>query len=207
MARKRTSTEPPETGSGSFVFDIDPIPGQPAKEAATPAQSAANPPSSASPAPAPAPKAEAATPETLTVRLRPGTMEIDWDSMRDATQARAKALLAANGAAVAEAQAAILPEHTTWIFAALGSMESWLAQRKGVPKEVADKAFTYSEAEVSALAGPTARVLTKYVPASAAKYKDEAELVMLLAVIHQSKIAMIQAEMKKRNEPEKPKES
>jgi hypothetical protein len=69
------------------------------------------------------------------------------------------------------------------------SAEKW----KGVPPEIAAKAFTFQQNEKDMLREPTARVLNKHVPAWMVKYQDEIAVTLMVVAVVNAKIQLCNA--------------
>jgi hypothetical protein len=77
------------------------------------------------------------------------------------------------------------------MFDVIGKIESFAAAKLyKMPPEIADTAFTYSQAEKDKLAGPTAKVINKYAPVWLELYKDEIALAGLFVMITAMKFQM-----------------
>jgi hypothetical protein len=91
----------------------------------------------------------------------------------------------------------ISPAETAFVYDGLGTLEAWVAVRFfGVPQDLAAM-LHYTADEKAMLSEPTAKVLSKYLPAMG-RFKDEAALIFGLVAIHQAKMAHIGAVMAKR---------
>jgi len=118
---------------------------------------------------------------------------IDWDSMRPKTQEKVKQLMGLGEGKGSQA-AAVEVFDASWtgpLYDTLGKIESFAAMKMyGFSPEVADKAFTYSEAEKAELGPPTAKVINKYAPVWMEQFKDEIALAMLFVTITAMKFQM-----------------
>jgi hypothetical protein len=118
---------------------------------------------------------------------------IDWDSMRPKTQEKVKQLMGI-GEGKGPQAAAVEVFDASWtgpLYDTLGKIESFAAMKMyGFSPEVADKAFTYSEAEKAKLGPPTAKVINKYAPVWMEQFKDEIALAMLFVTITAMKFQM-----------------
>lgn len=118
----------------------------------------------------------------------------DWDKMHAKTRAKVKDLMgegASRGAVAAERVEVFDPAWTGTMFDVIGKIESFAAAKLyKMPAEIADLAFTYSQAEKDKLAGPTAKVINKYAPLWLETYKDEIALAGLFVMITAMKFQM-----------------
>jgi hypothetical protein len=120
----------------------------------------------------------------------------DWDKMHGKTREKVKSLLgdssAANASGVPQPTIEVFdPAWTGALFDTLGKIEAFAATKiYNFSSEVADKAFTYSQAEKDKLAGPTAKVINKYAPVWLEQFKDEIALAMLFVTITAVKFQM-----------------
>jgi hypothetical protein len=117
----------------------------------------------------------------------------DLDAMREATKEKLRAAIAGTpgiNPPQATTPGQMFPPQVVWaMYGALGAIESMVAQRMGkVPKEIADRVFTYSPQELELLTPPTSRVLQKYAGEWLIKYQDEIALATLLTSITIAKV-------------------
>jgi hypothetical protein len=126
---------------------------------------------------------------------------VQWDKMREKTKAELRDFLkrpdigrALGVEAPAEVVELMSVEWCANLYDAVGKIEAALATKwKGVPKEIADVAFTYSKLEKEHLGPPTARVINKYATAWMVKFKDEIALAFLLVTITMAKVQLCNA--------------
>ena len=120
----------------------------------------------------------------------------DWDKMHGKTREKVKALMGDSAAKGATAPAPVEVFDPAWcgtMFDVIGKIESFAAAKLyKMPSEIADRAFTYSQAEKDKLAGPTAKVINKYAPLWLEAYKDEIALAGLFVMITAMKFQMAQ---------------
>lgn len=130
----------------------------------------------------------------------------DFSSMREKTKERARQFFSDPKMAeafgvkpVAQATAVVdyfpmapgekYPAVIGSMYNTIGVIESLLAQRFAkIPEPIARRVFTYTDEEKMVLAGPTSRVLNKYMPLWLIKYQDEIALANLLISITVAKV-------------------
>lgn len=138
-----------------------------------------------------------ASAERLTVPIKDG--KIDWEKVRGSRREELRAMLtrsgieAAPGAAREAAPPVLNAAIVGSLYDVLAQLESLVAVRMfGCTMDQAITAFTFSDAEKTALADPTARVLNKYLPASLLdKYADECMLLLLLGTMTRAKVSTL----------------
>ena len=126
----------------------------------------------------------------------------DWDKMHEKTRVKVKELMGEGATKTATAPAVEVfdPAWCGTMFDVIGKIESFAASKLyKMPSEIADRAFTYSQAEKDKLAGPTAKVINKYAPAWLELYKDEIALAGLFVMITAMKFQMATALMAQLN--------
>jgi hypothetical protein len=133
-----------------------------------------------------------------------------WDRMRQATKEQLKKTLQSSDAAkmfdqpVAAPVEVFDPAWTGNLYDAVGKMEAFFAGKiYGIPADIADRAFAYSQAEKDTLAGPTAKVINKYAATWMIQFKDEIALAFLFVTITAVKLQAAQM-MTKLAAPAKP---
>jgi hypothetical protein len=118
----------------------------------------------------------------------------DWDKMHEKTRVKVKELMGdgASKTAVETAKVEVFdPAWTGTMFDVIGKIEAFgAAKLYKIPQEIADRAFSYSQAEKDKLAGPTAKVINKYAPLWLETYKDEIALAGLFVMITAMKFQM-----------------
>jgi hypothetical protein len=118
----------------------------------------------------------------------------DWDKMHEKTRVKVKELMGEGASKTAVASTPVEVFDPAWcgtMFDVVGKIESFAAAKLyKMPQEVADRAFTYSQAEKDKLAGPTAKVINKYAPLWLETYKDEIALAGLFVMITAMKFQM-----------------
>lgn len=127
--------------------------------------------------------------------------EIAWDKMREKTKGELREFLKRPDVGKAlqieppkEVVEVMSVEWCASLYDGVGKIEAALASKwKGIPKEIAEQAFAYSEFEKSQLGPPTARVINKYATDWMVKFKDEISLAFLLTTITLAKIQMCNA--------------
>jgi hypothetical protein len=91
------------------------------------------------------------------------------------------------------------PAIANGLYDILGQLEVWgivtALKLTGERVGLASTVFRYSDSEKAALAGPTCKVLGKYVPMGATKYADEMELAMLLFSLHMQKYEYFKSQL------------
>jgi len=91
------------------------------------------------------------------------------------------------------------PAIANGLYDILGQLEVWgittALKLTGERVALAATVFRYSDSDKAALAGPTCKVLGKYVPLGATKYADEMELAMLLFSLHMQKYEYFQGQL------------
>lgn len=120
----------------------------------------------------------------------------DFSSMRGKTKERVKQFFSDPKIASEFGTRTAIPEvqifHPAMIsgmYDMLGTLEAVAAQRWGnIPEPVAKQVFKYTPEEKEALAGPTIRVLNKYVSEWMIKYQDELALASLLIAVTVAKV-------------------
>ncbi len=134
---------------------------------------------------------------------------VQWDRMREKTKEELRAFLKrpdiskALGVEVpAEVIELMSVEWCANLYDTIGTIEATMASKwKGVPKEIAEQAFAYSEFEKSQLGPPTARVINKYATDWMVRFKDEIALAFLLITITMAKIQLCNALMVQQRGP------
>jgi hypothetical protein len=152
------------------------------------------------------------TPSRIAIPLR-NDGSIDLDSMRESTKEKLRAAIGATpgmgSGGSAPAQVAVFPPQMVFaLYGAMGAAESLVAQRVGkVPREIADRVFTYSPQEMELLVPPTSRVLQKYAAEWMIKYQDEIALAVLLTSVTMAKVnaCIMLQKASQANSPEIPK--
>lgn len=120
----------------------------------------------------------------------------DWDKMHGKTKEKLKALIGGSPDSKSSTASQPIVEvfDASWtgpLYDTIGKIESFAAMKLyGFSPEVADKAFTYSQAEKDKLGGPTAKVINKYAPLWLEQFKDEIALAMLFVTITAVKFQM-----------------
>jgi hypothetical protein len=138
---------------------------------------------------------------------------IDWEAMRDSTREKVKQAFRStpglnDGPAAQPPIQMFNPAMVSGMYDMLGSIEATVAERFGkIPQPIAQRVFAYTPAEKEMLAGPTARVLNKYIPDWMIKYQDEIALASTLIAITNAKVnaAITLARMSQANITEIPK--
>lgn len=91
------------------------------------------------------------------------------------------------------------PAIANGLYDILGQLEVWgittALKLTGERVALAAAVFRYSDSDKAALAGPTCKVLGKYIPLGATKYADEMELAMLLFSLHMQKYEYFQGQL------------
>lgn len=126
---------------------------------------------------------------------------VQWDRMREKTKTELKEFLkrpdvikALGVEAPGEVIELMSVEWCAGLYDAIGKIEATMASKwKGVPKEIAEQAFAYSEFEKAQLGPPTARVINKYATDWMVRFKDEIALAFLLITITMAKIQLCNA--------------
>lgn len=88
-----------------------------------------------------------------------------------------------------------------WLFNLLGEAEAFLAEKSGIPKDVAREIFLWDREEVNAIKDPSKACLNKWLPGAASV---ETTFLLALAGIHQKKFFSLQlykASQKARMQP------
>lgn len=124
---------------------------------------------------------------------------IVWDGMRSATRDKLKAVLSdpqtARNLGVEQPAIATVevfdPAWTGALYDSIGKVEAFFAGKiYHIPPDIAEQAFTFSEAEKEKLAGPTAKVINKYASTWMVTFKDEIALAFLFVTITAVKLQM-----------------
>jgi len=125
-----------------------------------------------------------------------------WDRMRGKTKEELKRIISSPETAkalgldtpAAQPVEVFDPAWTGSLYDAIGKLEAWGASKLyKIPADIADQAFTYSEAEKAKLAGPTAKVINKYAAVWMVQFKDEIALAFLIVTITAVKLQMASA--------------
>ena len=74
-------------------------------------------------------------------------------------------------------------------YATIGNLESWLAEKRGLPREIAIRLWTYTPHELEQLREPTQAVLSKHAGTFLSKWGEETSLAFLLLTLHQQKLS------------------
>lgn len=160
------------------------------------------PPQSSS-APPPPPKASAAAPIKTSLAPRRLSIELNddgsiaWNSMRETNVIELRNLF--QRAEVKEefkdkAPQLFTPETCYGFYDLLGKMMAYGATRwKGIPSDISNEAFTFTDADKKLLADPTIKVLNKHAPLWALKYQDEITLGFVALTIINSKMMLARA--------------
>lgn len=135
--------------------------------------------------------------------------QIDFERMHGKTREKVKQLMGVNDIKVSSTEVIEVfdPAWTGSIFDSIGKLESFLASKLyQIPSDIADQAFTYSEAEKAKLAEPAAKVINKYATVWMVQFKDEIALAFLFVTITAVKLQMA-VTLSKMREAQQPKVS
>jgi hypothetical protein len=130
---------------------------------------------------------------------------INFSSLRERTREKLKKAFtdpAVSDRLGVASQAAPVPEvinplMVSGMYDLVGTVEAMVfSKTAGIPPEIARKVFIYSEKEKEALAGPTIRVMNKYLGPWFVKYQDEWMLISMLVALTIAKATLAQTMMK-----------
>jgi hypothetical protein len=118
--------------------------------------------------------------------------EIDYERMHGKTREKVKQLIGEKDKAETPALVEVFdPTWTSTLYDSIGKLEAIFAGKMlHVPPDIADKCFTYTQAEKEKLAAPTARVINKYAATWMVQFKDEIALAFLLVTVTTFKFQM-----------------